>query len=168
LVPERRLPNLITLKVVKPKVIESFMKKFLIRAPKIVALIVIAFLVNGCASTGNQVKSLEATLLQYEQVIRWSQWDGAVDFLAPQSLKENPVTSLDMDRLRLFRVTRYVIRSSIPYNEGMGFGQVVEVSLFNRNRAIEKRVIDKQDWRFDSVRGRWFLHSGLLDVTSAR
>ena len=122
----------------------------------------------GCASTNKQDDTLEFSLQQYEKVIRWSQWDGAVDFLAPEYIENNTVTRLDMDRLRLFRVTAYVLRSSTPFDGGMGLYQTVEIRMFNKNRAVERTVIDQQEWRYNSERERWFLHTGLPDVTKAR
>jgi hypothetical protein len=135
---------------------------------KIAALLILATFISSCTSPNRQNKALDETLLQYEQVIRWSEWDGAIEFLDPQSMIDKPISTLDMDRLRLFRVTRYQVRSATPFNEGNSFRQVVEISLFNRNRAVEKRVIDQQEWRYNSERERWFLHSSLPDVVSAR
>ena len=122
----------------------------------------------GCASTNKQDDSLEFSLQQYEKIIRWSQWDGAVDFLAPEYIENNTVTRLDMDRLRLFRVTAYVLRSSTPFDDGMGLYQTLEIRMFNKNRAVERTFIDQQEWRYNSERERWFLHTGLPDVTKAR
>ena len=125
-----------------------------------------AALFPGCA-TNKQNKTLDDTLNQYEIVVRWSQWDGAVDFLASGYLERHPISRLDMDRLRLFRVTQYTVRSAIPFDAGMGLRQVVEIKLFNRNRAVERSLIDQQEWRYNAERERWFLHSGLPDVTRA-
>ncbi len=131
-------------------------------------LVLAGLTLTGCAGSSQQTKTLELTLNQYEQIIRWSQWDGAVDLLAPEYLQNNPITRLDMDRLRLFRVTAYTVRSAIPFDAGMGLSQTVEIRLFNRNRAVERTLIDRQEWRYDPDRERWFLHSGLPDVTKAR
>jgi hypothetical protein len=144
------------------------MKNYFRSHMKIAALLILATFISSCASPNRQNKALDETLLQYEQVIRWSEWDGAIEFLDPQSMIDKPISTLDMDRLRLFRVTRYQVRSATPFNEGNSFRQVVELSLFNRNRAVEKRVIDQQEWRYNNERERWFLHSGLPDVVSAR
>lgn len=130
-------------------------------------LLLFAAFFPGCA-TSKQSTSLDETLKQYEIVIRWSQWDGAVDFLDSGHQERNPISRLDMDRLRLFRVTQYTIRSATPFDEGMGLMQVVEIKLFNKNRAVERSLIDQQEWRYNAERERWFLHSGLPDVTKAR
>jgi hypothetical protein len=136
--------------------------------PAILALALIpAVLLTGCASS-KPAKTLDLVLTQYEKAIRWSQWDQAIEFLAPEFLEERPVTRLDIDRLRLFRVTRYEIRSAVPLDGGMGFRQTVEIGLFHKGRAVERNVYDIQEWRYDEKMETWFLHSGLPDVTSAR
>ncbi len=136
------------------------------RSIKILHMLFVCAVLSGCA-TSKQSNTLNDTLKQYEIVIRWSQWDGALDFLASEYLESHPVSRLDMDRLRLFRVTQYAVRSATPFDAGMGVIQVVEIKLFNRNRAVERSLIDRQEWRYNAERKRWFLHSGLPDVTKA-
>ena len=124
-------------------------------------------LLAGCVP--NQVeKSRAEAFKQYESLIRWSQWDAAVNFLAPEYLEKHPITQLDMDRLRLFRVTNYTLRSADIYDEGMAARQVVEIRMFNNNQAVERTLIDAQEWRYDPDRQRWLLHSGLPDPTRGR
>ena len=119
------------------------------------------------ACTPSQVdKSRGETFKQYETIVRWSQWDAAVDFIAPEYLVENPISRLDMDRLRMFQVTAYTVRSLGMLDEGLTARQVVEIRLFNKARAVEKTVIDEQEWRYNEERKRWLLHSGLPDPTT--
>lgn len=124
-------------------------------------------LLTACPKTKEET-DLSDTLLQYDTVIRWAQWDAAVDFVAPDYLEEHPVTRLDLDRLRLFRVTQYSVRSAVPFDEGKGLIQVVEIKMFNKNQARERTVVDEQEWKYDEERERWLLHSGLPDPTKAR
>jgi hypothetical protein len=123
---------------------------------------------TGCPSGSKMTKTLDLTLLQYEKAVRWSEWEVAANHLAPAYLDANPITRLDMDRLRLFRVTQYIVRSTTPFDAGMGLSQVVEIRMFNRSRAVERSYIDQQEWRYDADTERWFLHSGLPDVTRLR
>ncbi|KAA9130933.1 hypothetical protein F3N42_11305 [Marinihelvus fidelis] len=127
-------------------------------------LLLVAVMAAGC-HTPKQDKSLDETLSQYESMVRWSEWDGAVGFVAPDFLEKHPITRLDVDRLRLFRVTNYTVRSGTPIDGGEGFVQVVEIRMYNKNRAVEQVVMDQQEWRWDAVGERWMLHSGLPDVT---
>ena len=109
-------------------------------------------------------KALEPRLQQYESMVRWSQWDGAASFLAPEYLEESPPSNLDMERLRLFKVTNYTIRSAAPLGEGDQFTQMVEIRMFNRNQAVEKVILDQQLWKYDEETENWWLHSGLPNV----
>lgn len=102
---------------------------------------------------------------QYETIVRWSQWDAAADFIAPEYLLEHPITRLEMDRLRLFRVTAYTVRSTGIFDEGLTARQVVEIKLFNSAQAVERTIIDEQEWRYHEDVKRWLLHSGLPDPT---
>jgi hypothetical protein len=138
--------------------------KLILRTLVILAL---TALLTACPKTKEE-SDLSDTLLQYDTVIRWAQWDAAVDFIAADYLEENPVTRLDLDRLRLFRVTQYTVRSAVPFDDGNGLIQVVEIKMFNKNQARERVIIDEQEWKYDEEIERWQLHSGLPDPTQNR
>ena len=132
-----------------------------------IVLLGLTALLTACPKTKEET-DLSDTLLKYDTVVRWAQWDAAVDFIAPVYLEEHPVTRLDLDRLRLFRVTQYSVRSAIPFDEGMGLIQVVEIKMFNSSQARERSIIDEQYWKYNEERERWLLHSGLPDPTQNR
>lgn len=127
----------------------------------------LAALLTACPKTKEE-SDLSDTLLKYDTVIRWAQWDAAVDFISPDYLEEHPVTRLDLDRLRLFKVTQYTVRSAVPVDEGDGLLQEVEIKMFNKNQARERSVLDEQYWKYDEERERWYLHTGLPDPTQGR
>jgi len=127
----------------------------------------LAVLLSGCPQTKEE-KGLTETLQQYETIVRWAQWDAAADFVSPEYLLENPITRLDLDRLRLFKVTQYIVRSSAPVDGGQGLIQVVEIRMFNKNQARERTIIDEQYWKYNELTERWQLHSGLPDPTQKR
>jgi len=124
-------------------------------------------MLTACPET-REDRGLSDTLTQYETIVRWAQWDAAVDFLAPDYLEENPVTRLDLDRLRLFTVTQYTVRSAIQIDNGNGLVQVVEIKMFNKNQARERTITDEQLWKYDEEFKRWQLYSGLPDPTQDR
>ena len=127
-------------------------------------LLGLATLLSGCPQT-KEDKSLSETLLQYETIVRWAQWDAAVDFIAPEYQQKHPITRLELDRLRLFKVTQYIVRSSAPIEVGMSIVQSVEVRMFNKNQAKERTIVDEQLWKYNEISERWQLHSGLPDPT---
>jgi hypothetical protein len=129
-----------------------------------ILLLSLTTLLAGCPQT-KEDKDLSETLKQYETIVRWAQWDAAIDFVSMEYQVENPITRLDLDRLRLFRVTQYVVRSSAPIDDGNGLIQVVEIRMFNKNQARERSIIDEQYWKYNAETERWKLHSGLPDPT---
>lgn len=135
--------------------------RFLLRALVIGCL---ALVLTGCPQS-KQSKGLTETLEQYEIIVRWAQWDAAAAFVSPEYQKEHPITNLELERLRLFKVTAYHLRSSTPVDEGNGLVQVVEIKLFNKNQVRERTIVDEQYWKYDELRKRWLLHSGLPDPT---
>jgi hypothetical protein len=136
------------------------------QATRLTNLLIALAVAALAACTPNPVeKSRGETFKQYETIVRWSQWDAAADFIAPEYLGEHPITRLEMDRLRLFRVTAYTVRSTAMFDEGLTARQVVEIKLFNANQAVERTIIDEQEWRYHEDVKRWLLHSGLPDPT---
>ena len=123
-----------------------------------------AVLLSGCPQV-KEDKTLSKTLTQYETIIRWAQWDAAAAFIAMEYQQEHPITRLDLDRLRLFRVTQYVVRSSAPTADGKGIIQIVEIRMFNKNQARERSIMDEQHWKYHEETERWQLHSSLPDPT---
>lgn len=127
--------------------------------------LLVAAMLMGCNSTSQLEKSRSEALDQYGNLVRWGQWDGAVNFVAPDYLKEHPISRLDLDRLRLFHVTNYTIRSTQVFDEGKTVTQLVELRLFHKSQAVERRILDEQLWRYDEEQERWWLHTGLPDPT---
>ena len=134
---------------------------------RMIIILGLATLLTACPKTKEE-SDLSDTLLKYDTVVRWAQWDAAVDFVSPEYLEEHPVTRLDLDRLRLFRVTQYTVRSAVNVDDGKGLVQEVEIRMFNKNQARERTVIDEQYWKYDEELERWLLHSGLPDPTQSR
>ena len=118
------------------------------------------------ACTSNPAeKERGETFKQYETIIRWSQWDAAADFIAAEYQMEHPITRLELDRLRLFKVTAYTVRSTGIFDEGMTVKQVVEIKMFNSAQAVERTITDEQEWRYNTEIETWKLYSGLPDPT---
>lgn len=131
----------------------------------VITVLLCMLTIVACTPPNSAEKSRSEAFKQYETIIRWSQWDAAADFIAPAFMAENPISRLDMDRLRLFRVTAYTVRSTGIYDEGMTARQSVEIRMFNKNKGVERTIIDDQEWRYDEEALRWYLHSGLPDPT---
>lgn len=127
-------------------------------------LLMLILAISAC--TPNQPEKLRGeTFKQYETIIRWSQWDAAADFIAMDYQREHPITRLEMDRLRLFKVTAYTVRSTGVFDDGMVARQLVEIKMFNSRQGVERTIVDEQEWRYNPELQVWKLHSGLPDPT---
>jgi len=128
-------------------------------------LLLLAIIVLAACTSNPVTKSRGETFKQYETIVRWSQWDAAADFISAEYQKENPITRLELDRLRLFKVSAYTVRSTGIFDEGMTARQTIEIKMFNKTQGVERTIIDEQEWRYNEETERWKLHSGLPDPT---
>jgi len=135
--------------------------KFLVMFPMMLLLLSLP----GCLPPSGIDTSRDDTLKQYEALVRWSEWDGAVNFLAPAYQEEHPVSQLEMERLQLFKVTDYKVRAFAVTDGGMTAIQTVDIKMYNTTQAVERTITDEQEWRYDPELKHWLLHSGLPDPT---
>ena len=133
----------------------------------LVAGIALASLTLLAACGNSQEKAREAALKAFEAQVRWSEFAGLVDHMHPEYLRQNPINSIDMSRLRQYRVTGYQLKSRTVDSDGKRLRQVVELRLYNKNTAVERVIDHRQDWRWDEQRESWLLHSGLPDPSRA-
>jgi hypothetical protein len=126
----------------------------------------VAALLAGCASiAGNEQKLLEETLESYASVIRWGNIEEAMSFVDPATLKAHPVSKLDLARYHQVQVTAY--NAQPPRHVGEHeVRQAVEIGLVNVNTQSARAIIDTQLWRYDAQAKRWWLETGLPDITA--
>lgn len=137
------------------------MKRFMI---SVIGTMSLLGLLSACDTLNEKDKQRTETMERYEAIVRWNQFDSMVDFMHPEWLAENPVSSLDVERLHQFRVSQYSVRQVLSDSEG-GVDRLVQLRLYNKHTAREKVIEYLESWRWDDERGRWMLHSGLPDVT---
>jgi len=132
--------------------------------PRIVALMLALCLLAGCAGQKSKGDLLEATLESYASTIRWGNFEDAAAFVDPETLKAHPLTTLDLERYRQLRISGYNAQParSVGTNE---VTVVAEVVLTNNNTQSVRSVLDRQRWRYDEKAKRWWLVTGLPDIT---
>ena len=133
--------------------------------PRQLVLAVVLAALAGCATTKSQEKLLEETLDSYSAVIRWGNIEQAMAYVDPETLKAHPITALDLERYHQVRVTGYNEQPAKRVGENEA-RQVVEIGLVNLNTQAARAIIDSQLWRFDAKAKRWWLVSGLPDITA--
>ena len=137
-------------------------------ALRVLALVALAALLAGCPVQNKQSMRQTETLDRFEALVRWSQFDALVDFMHPDWLEENPVTQLDVDRLKQFQVSQYRVRHIVASEDETGIERLVALRMYHIHTARERTVEYVESWQWDEERERWMLWSGLPDVTRGR
>ncbi|MEP7043874.1 MAG: hypothetical protein ABI843_12485 [Dokdonella sp.] len=125
-----------------------------------------AVLLAACATDKMRSKQwvLEDTLKSYAGTIRWGDVERAQAFIDPKVLAEHPPTPLVLARFKQVRITAYDEQPAVPVGENE-VRQDVEIGLVNINSQSARSVIDHQVWHYDEAQKRWWLTTGLPDIT---
>jgi hypothetical protein len=125
----------------------------------------IALALAGCASMTHQTegRELELTLMGYGNAIRWGDIQQALPFIDPETLKQHPVTPLDLQRYKQVRFVSYIEQKPVPAGPHQ-VRQVVKIALLNVNTQVERDIVDNQLWQYDEKTHHWHNVSGLPDI----
>ena len=107
---------------------------------------------------------LEDTLKEYAATIRWGDMTKALAFVDPAYRQAHPLSDLDLQRYHQVQVTAYNDEPAAPLSQNE-VGQTVEIGLVNINTQQARSVIDHQIWRYEEKGKRWWLTTGLPDIT---
>lgn len=129
------------------------------------ALTVTLLVLLGACAAQERENVLDETLKHYAALIRWNEYAAAADYYDPKLRQTDPITGLALRRLGQFHVSGYEIRSFDKSEDGLSARQSVEIRLYNVHTQTERVIIDHQSWRYDEAAQRWWLTSGLPDVT---
>ena len=130
-------------------------------------LVLLGFLtcaLAACSTPGTQADLLETTLQSYAATIRWGNFEDALGFVDPETLKEHPVTKLDLDRYLQVRVAQY-LEQPLRHTGKDEVRQTVEITVSNNNTQTVRSFLDRQVWRYDEKLKRYWLVTGLPDIT---
>lgn len=120
---------------------------------------------TACASVHeSESRALETTLFAYGNALRWGDIQQALPFVDPETLKQHPVTALDLERYKQVRIVSYIEQNPVPAGPHQ-VRQVVKISLLNVNTQTGRDIIDNQLWRYDETTKHWHIVSGLPDIT---
>jgi len=95
---------------------------------------------------------------------RLGDFEQALTFIDPETLKDHPLSALDKERYKQVRVASYTERPPVPAGKGE-IVQIVEIGLVNINTQTERSIVDRQLWRYDEKTKHWHNVSGLPDIT---
>ena len=120
------------------------------------ALLMAGLLLSGCASSFDfrRQDTFEEKVRQYGNLIRWSEFEAAEYFLAPDTSGNRPKAPNDV------HITDYQVKLMLVADDARKAGQTVDITYFRSGNPRVKTLTDTQLWEFDAVRNDWFLKSG--------
>lgn len=124
------------------------------------------FVGAGCSAIDPQSEGqqMQVTMVAYANALRWGGFDQAVKYVDPDTLKEHPLTPLDMERYKQLRVVSYTEQAVVPAGKHE-VTQIVEIGVLNVNTQSARQIVDHQLWRYDEKTKHWHIVSGLPDIT---
>lgn len=131
---------------------------------RILSLAAALLLLAGCA-TYQRKDSLTSTLTAYASTLRWGNFQSALQFVDPKVREAHPPSALDMARYQQMRVSDYDDGSGPTVLGENDVQQIVQLHLINIHSQSERTMIDRQTWHYDAENKRWWLTSGLPDIT---
>ena len=131
-----------------------------------IVLIVAFVLCAGCQTltTQSEGDALRTTLTAYANALRWGGFDQALKYVDPETLKQHPITPLDLERYKQVRVVSYMEQPVVPVAKHE-VSQLVDISVLNINTQSSRAIVDRQLWRYDEATKHWHIVSGLPDIT---
>lgn len=137
-----------------------------IRANRFVPLLCLLLmtLAAGCASTSGDRIQLESSLFRYAGAIRFNSVEVAYQYVDPKLRESKPMRALDVERYAQVQFTGYTVKASEAPVPGE-LRQTVEVRLINIHTQVERVMTVQEHWRWDAEARRWWLTSGLPDIT---
>ena len=123
-------------------------------------LLISVVILAGCATMdGNhRMNSLTTTTDNYRNAIRWGLYDVADNL---RGVEESENQSRELERLKKINVTSYKSVHKDMSDDGNEAKQTVEIKYYHTDYMVEKVLIDKQVWKYDSEKKAWHLQSGL-------
>ncbi|HUA81374.1 MAG TPA: hypothetical protein VL997_13435 [Dyella sp.] len=121
-------------------------------------------LLAGCA-TDKRNDALTHTMIEYANAVRWDGFEAAEQFVDPKVREKHPLTDLDRERFKQVQVSGYDDGNGPVASGENEVRQVVQIDLTNVHTQSVRTIVDRQLWRYDPEKNRWWLETGIPDIT---
>ncbi len=132
---------------------------------RLFALVLTGLLAACGATTTMGSRSPDRAFYDYNSAVRWSEFEAAWAFVDPTVRAEHPLTDAQREHYKQVQVAGYEVKSkdaSIPGE----VAQAVEIRWIDKATQTEHVMTDLQRWRWDAAGKRWWLLSGVPELTS--
>lgn len=130
----------------------------------VISPMIILLVLAGCAAQ-HHARLLDLQLRGYAAAVRWSDFHSALAYVDPAERPSAEQQALVLARLEQVQVVSYEVLAGELDPEARQYVQTARLELANRHTGATRVVQDRQRWRFDEEAGRWWLVTGLPDIT---
>lgn len=121
-------------------------------------------LLAGCATLQNKSTLRDDTLDGYGAALRWGDFPSAWTYVDPAVRAAHPLTQQQKALYNSVKVAEY--DTSGPVAAGPdSVRQTAQISLIVKSSQRVYNVVDHQTWHWDAKAKRWWLESGLPDIS---
>jgi hypothetical protein len=128
----------------------------------------VLLLLAGCASIQNKSKekARDQTLEGYAAALRWGGFENALSYVDPAVRAAHPLTAQQKALYNTVSIAEYETTGPVATGDDT-VEQTVQLSLIVKSSQGVRNVVDHQTWRWDGTAKRWWLETGLPDITQA-
>lgn len=131
---------------------------------RIVMAACLLVLLGGCATLQNKDRLRAETLDGYAAALRWGGFQSAWSYVDPAVREAHPLTPQQKALYNTVRIAQYETQGPVATGEN-SVAQTVQIELIEQASQRVYGVVDQQAWRWDPEAKRWWLESGLPDIT---
>ena len=120
------------------------------------SILLSSLMLQGCASTqkNKTLNSFDETTRLYGRLLRWREYEGAVNMIRHQ---DESTVEINLDDFENLRVTDYEIKK-VAMGEDLKTAVVqVEISYYFETTNAVNTIRDTQNWWYSEEAEKWFL-----------
>lgn len=121
-------------------------------------------LLAGCATMQKPKDLRDQTLEAYAAALRWGDITGAWNFVDPAYRAAHPLSAQRKALYGTVRVAEYDV-AGLHETDPNTVEQTAHISLIEGSSQHVYSVLDHQTWHWDETAKKWWLESGLPDIT---
>ena len=121
-------------------------------------------LLAACASAGTQGTKLDQAQYAWSGVIRWGDFEGALNLIDPKVREKMELTPLQLERYKQVQISSYRDVGASADLKGGTAVRDVEIGVINRHTMAERIVRYRETWRWDPEAKAWWITSALPDL----
>ena len=118
---------------------------------------------SACATGNKQMTALERAQYDWSAAIRWEDFEGAWNLVAPDYREANPMSQVEFERYKQLEVSTYHDLGSQVSADGLSVRREIQIGVINRHTMTERSIRYTEAWRFDPEQQAWWVTSGLPD-----